>query len=219
MTIPPPFNQPSRPTILSFAKDLPNICSLAGLLCTLLGIYFAILQHFQIAIIGLIWAIIFDWADGMIARRIPGRTDHQKEFGLQIDSLIDIINFGVFPAIFLLSYANYNPWYLPGAFLILASSSIRLSYFNIFGLPDGKTYIGLNLDNNGLILAFVFLFDVYFSHSVFSIFLYFVLMVLVTLNLAPIRVPKISEKWFFLLVFYSLILTVIYSWIHIYYDK
>ena len=212
-------NKPSQPSILSFAKDLPNICSLAGLLCALLGSYFAILQYFQIAMIGLIWAVVFDWGDGMIARRISGRTDYQKSFGLQIDSLIDIINFGVFPSIFLLSYANYNPLYLPGAFLILASCALRLSYFNVFGLPDGKTYIGLNLDNNGIIFSFVFLFEVLFSHNIFSIILYAVLMVLVTLNLAPIKVPKISEKWFSLLVIYSLTLTAIYVWLHFKYGQ
>ena len=217
MISPPTSNQPSQPTMLSFVKDLPNICSLAGLLCTLLGSYFAILQHFQIAMIGILWAVVFDWGDGMIARRISGRTNYQKNFGAQIDSLIDIINYGVFPAIFLLSYANLNPWYLPGAFLILASCAIRLSYFNIFGLADGKTYIGLNLDNNAIIFSFVFLFEVFFSNSIFSIILYVVLIVLLALNLAPIRVPKISEKWFFLLVIYSLTLTAIYSLLHLKY--
>jgi len=208
------MKSPPQPTILSFLKDLPNICSLAGLLCALVGCYLAILQHFQIAMIGLLWAVVFDWGDGMIARRISGRTDFQKSFGVQLDSLIDMINFGVFPAIFLLSYSNLNPWYLPGAFLILASCSIRLSYFNIFGLDNGETYIGLNLDNNGLIFSFVFLFERFFSHTIFSIILYAFFMLILSLNLAPIRVPKISEKWFFLLVTYSIILTAIYSWLH-----
>jgi len=208
-------NQQTQPTIISFVKDLPNLCSLTGLLCALLGIYFAITQQFQIAMIGILWAVVFDWGDGMIARRTPGRIDYQKNFGAQLDSLIDIVNFGVFPAILLLSYANFNPWFLPGAFIILASCAIRLSYFNIFGLVDGKTYIGLNLDNNGIMLAFVFLFEVFFPHSIFSIFLYSSLMVLAALNLSSIRVPKIPEKWFGLLIIYSLTLTAIFTWQHL----
>ncbi|MDA8793434.1 CDP-alcohol phosphatidyltransferase family protein [Bacteriovoracaceae bacterium] len=210
-----PSNQLSQPTIISFVKDLPNICSLAGLFCAILGSYFAILQHFHIAMIGLIWAVVFDWGDGMIARRISGRTDYQKSYGQQLDSLIDIINFGVFPTIFLLSYANLNPWFLPGAFFILGSCAVRLSYFNVFGLSDGKNYIGLNLDNNGIIFSFVFLLEVFFYQNIFSIILYIVLVILAALNLSPIRVPKISEKWFFLLVIYSIIVTLMYSWIHI----
>jgi len=146
--------QPHQPTMLSFARDLPNICSLAGLLCAVLGIYFAILRNFPLAIIGVLWAVLFDWADGIVARKMTGRTDYHRAFGGQLDSLIDIVSFGVFPAIFLLSYGNFGLWFLPGAFLIVAASAIRLSYFNIFGLIDDKTYRGLALDNNVLILAF-----------------------------------------------------------------
>jgi CDP-diacylglycerol--serine O-phosphatidyltransferase len=204
--------QPPQPTMLFFARDLPNICSLAGLLCAVFGIYYAILGNFQVAIIGVLWAILFDWADGIIARQMTGRTDHHRTFGGQLDSLIDIISFGVFPAIFLLSYGKFSPWFLPGAFLIVATSAIRLSYFNIFGLNDDKTYMGLALDNNVIILAFVFLFEGFLDHTAFSIILYALLMVFLVLNLAPIRTPKFDGKWFYVLIVYTLILTVIYGW-------
>jgi len=204
--------QPSQPTMLSFVRDLPNICSLAGLLCAVLGIYYAILGNFPAAIIGVLWAVLFDWADGIIAQQITGRTDHHRVFGGQLDSLIDIISFGVFPAVFLLSYGKFSPWFLPGAFLIVATSAIRLSYFNIFGLNDDKTYMGLALDNNVIILAFVFLFEGFLDHTAFSIILYALLMVFLVLNLAPIRTPKFDGKLFYVLIVYTLILTVIYGW-------
>ena len=211
MTNPEP-QQPDQPTMLSFAGDLPNICSLAGLLCAVLGIYYAILGNFPVAIIGVLWAVLFDWADGIIARQIAGRTDHHRAFGGQLDSLIDIVSFGVFPAVFLLSYGKFSPWFLPGAFLIVATSAIRLSYFNIFGLIDDKTYMGLALDNNVIILAFVFLFEGFFNHTVFSIILYALWMVLLVFNLAPVRTPKFAGKWFYVLIIYTLVLTVIYCW-------
>ncbi len=204
--------QPDQPTMLSFAGDLPNICSLAGLLCAVLGIYYAILGNFPVAIIGVLWAVLFDWADGIVARQITGRTDHHRAFGGQLDSLIDIVSFGVFPAVFLLSYGKFSPWFLPGAFLIVATSAIRLSYFNIFGLIDNKTYMGLALDNNIIILAFVFLFEGFFNHTVFSIILYALWMVFLVLNLSPVRTPKFAGKWFYVLVVYTLVLTVIYGW-------
>ncbi|MCD6397867.1 MAG: CDP-alcohol phosphatidyltransferase family protein, partial [Spirochaetaceae bacterium] len=131
------------PSMLSFVKDLPNLCSLAGLLSALLGIYFAILGNFAFAMIGILWAILFDWADGIIARKMKNRTDEHKVFGPQLDSLIDIVSFGIFPAVFLLSYGKFNPWFLPGAFFIVATSAIRLSYFNVFGMIDSNTYKGL----------------------------------------------------------------------------
>jgi len=125
---------------------------------------------------------------------MTGRTDHHRAFGGQLDSLIDIVSFGVFPAIFLLSYGNFGLWFLPGAFLIVAASAIRLSYFNIFGLIDDKTYRGLALDNNVLILAFVFLFEGFINHTVFSIILYVLLMVSLVFNVTPIRTPKFAGK-------------------------
>jgi CDP-diacylglycerol--serine O-phosphatidyltransferase len=204
--------QPHQPTMLSFARDLPNICSLAGLLCAVLGIYCAILGKFPVAIIVVLWAVLLDWADGIIARQITGRTDHHRDFGVQLDSLIDIVSFGVFPAIFLLSYGKFSPWFLPGAFLIVTTSVIRLSYFNIFGLIDDKTYRGLALDNNVIILAFVFLFEGFLNHTVFSIILYALLMVFLVFNLAPIRTPKFAGKWFYVLIVYTLALTAIYGW-------
>ncbi len=152
----PPY-QPSHQTgMLWFAKDLPNICSLAGLLCALLGIYFAVLQHFSTAVIAMIWAVLFDWGDGIIARNMNGRTEKQGEFGGQLDSLIDMVSFGICPAVFLLSYGQFSAWYLPGAFVIVATSAIRLSYFNVFGLVDSSTYKGLALDNNVIFLRLFF---------------------------------------------------------------
>lgn len=207
------LQQPNQPTMLYFARDLPNICSLAGLLCALLGIYCAILGYFAAAMIGVLWAVLFDWADGIIARQMTGRTDNHRAFGGQLDSLIDIVSFGVFPAVFLLSYGKFSPWFIPGAFLIVAASAIRLSYFNVFGLIDDKTYMGLALDNNVIVLAFVFLFEGLVSHTLFSIILYLLLMCFMVLNLAPVRTPKFAGKWFYALIAYTVVLTALYGWI------
>ncbi len=199
--------------MITFARDLPNICSLVGLLCAVFSIYYAILGNFSVAIIGMIWAVFFDWGDGIIARRMKGRTDEYRAFGGQLDSLIDIVSFGICPAVFLLSYGEFNPWFLPGAFVIVATSAIRLSYFNVFGLIDDSTYRGLALDNNVIILAFVFLFEGFFSHPIFSVFIYAMLMLLAIFNLAPVRTPKFAGRWFYVLLVYIMGLTVIYSWI------
>jgi len=200
-------------TILSFVRDLPNICSLAGLLCAVLGIYFAILGNFPAAIIGIIWATLFDWGDGIIARRMEGRTHESRAFGGQLDSLIDIVSFGILPAVLLLSYGEFSLWFLPGAFAIVAACAIRLSYFNIFGLIDDSTYVGLAVDNNGIILSFVFLFEIFFSQMTFSVMLYTTCVCIAALNVAPIRTHKFTEKWFYVLTVYALGLTVFNGWI------
>ena len=137
-----------QPSILSFVRDLPNLCSLAGLACTLLAIYFSVIGIYFAAMIGMVWAVAFDWADGLIARRIAGRTGEDRSFGGQLDVLIDIVSYGVAPAVLLLSYGDFQPIYLVGAFLMLAASALRLSYFATFGLADGAKYTMFGLSRH-----------------------------------------------------------------------
>lgn len=202
----------SEKTILSFAGDLPNICSLVGLFCSVLAIYFAIVGLFHAALIGMIWAVFFDWSDGIIARRMTGRTEEQGLFGAQLDSLIDVVSFSICPAIILLSYGHFSPWYIPGAFIIVATGVIRLSYFNVFGLVGKSTYMGFPLDNNAIILAFVFLFNGLFSQTIFSIVIYLLLLVLSALNVAPIKTPKFAGRWYYVLIAYTVTISVILGW-------
>lgn len=200
-------------SVFSFVKDLPNICSLFGLLSAVIGIYFAIKANFQMAIIGVLWAVLFDWYDGIIARKMKGRTKIQGEFGTLFDSMIDIVSFGILPAILLLSYGDYKIWYLPGAFVIIAASAIRLTYFSVYGLIDSKTYKGFPLDNNVLILALVFLFESFFTPVTFSIIIYALLMLLSAFNLSSIPTPKFGGKWVYALVVYVVVMTVIFGWV------
>jgi phosphatidylserine synthase len=204
---------PSRP-ILSYLKDLPNICSLAGLCCTLIAIYFLILGIYNLAMIGMIWAVAFDWADGLIARKMKGRTGSDSQFGGQLDLLIDIVSYGVTPAIFILSYANFNPLFLPVVFIMLVFGAIRLSYFSTFGLSNDVKYTGLAIDNNTIILVFLFMFAEYFDKFGFSIFLALSGLFLSILNVSQIKTPKLSGKPInvLLLAMYTLTVTFVYLW-------
>ena len=182
----------SPPTILSYLKDLPNLCSLAGLACTLLAIYFSVLAAYNAAMIGMIWAVAFDWADGLIARRIKGRTGNDRALGAQLDVLIDIVSYGVTPAIFLLSYGKFDPLFLAVAFIMLAASAMRLSFFSTFGLSGGTQYTGLALDNNNIILVFIFLFESIFAEGLFLVVLSVTGLGLAALNVCQIKTPKLS---------------------------
>ncbi len=206
--------QALQPTILSYVKDIPNLCSLSGLACTIFAIYFSLLGMYHAAMIGMIWAVVFDWADGLIARRIKGRTGNDRAFGGLLDSLIDVVNYGVAPAILLLSYGKFEPVFLFGVFIMLAASVIRLSYFGVFGLAGGKKYTGLALDNNNIIFVFVFLFEGMFSQGVFSVILYISGLVLAALNVSQIKTPKLSSSpiSIYILAIYTLGITGIYGW-------
>ena len=205
--------EPQQPTILSYVKDIPNLLSLSGLACTVLAIYFSIIGVYYAAMIGMVWAVAFDWADGLVARRLKGRTATDGKFGGQLDVVIDIVSYGVTPAVLLLSYGKFEPVYLIGAFLILSAAAIRLSYFSTYGLAGGTKYTGLALDNNSLILVFIFLFEGLFTHEAFSIVLYISAVGLAILNVSEIKTPKLSSnpRNVYLLGFYTLGITLIYS--------
>lgn len=202
------------PSIISFVKDLPNVCSLAGLACTLASIYFSILGVYYAAMIGMIWAVAFDWADGLVARRMKGRTGDDRVFGGQLDLVIDIVSYGVAPAIFVLSFAQFNPIFLLLAFFMLSAAVIRLSYFSTFGLSESSKYTGLALDNNNIVIVFVFLFESVLSPYLFQNILFFLIFMLSVLNVSQIQTPKLSGRVMnvYLLASYTLMITGIYIW-------
>ena len=206
-----PEKRRPAPSMVTFARDLPNLCSLAGLLCALAAIYFAIQHVYPAAMIGLLWAVLFDWWDGLIARRMKNRSQEQRAYGAQLDSLIDVVSFSVGPAVLLLSYGQFSPWFLPGAFIVLSTGVIRLAYFNVFGLADESTYIGLALDNNILILAAIFLLNGLLSPFVFGVILYTAIILLSVFNVAPVRTPKFGGRWVYALALYVVVLTAVYA--------
>ena len=128
--------------------------------------------------------------------------------------LIDIVSYGVAPAILLLSYGGFDLVFLPGAFVLLAASALRLSFFSTFGLSGGSKYTGLALDNNNLILVFVFLFEGALGESAFTVVLYASCLSLAALNVSQIKTPKLSGNPVNVcaLAAYTIGLTGVYGW-------
>ena len=79
--------------------DYTVVLTYVSLAISVTGIMFAFNGHFRIAILCLALSGLCDMFDGKIARTKKDRTDDEKAFGIQIDSLCDVICFGVFPAL------------------------------------------------------------------------------------------------------------------------
>jgi len=203
----------NRPTILSVVTDIPNIITLLGLSSGILGIYFALLGNFPAAIIAMLWAVLFDWYDGPVARRIPGRSDVQKSIGAKMDSLVDIVSLAICPAIILLSYGGFSAWFFPGALIIVVAGVVRLAYFDVFGVDDDGTIAGLSLDITALVMALVFLLERVLGHNPFAALLYTTIVVMSFLHVAPFRMHKMVGRWYHVITAYVLILTAVYSYL------
>ena len=128
--------------------------------------------------------------------------------------LIDIVSYGVAPAVLLLSYGNFALIFLPGAFIMLAASAMRLSYFSVFGLSDDSKYTGLALDSNNLVIVFLFLFEGILDQGLFSVLLYSTGLGLSVLNVSQIKTPKLSGNPVnvYLLALYTIAVTGTYTW-------
>lgn len=75
------------------------ILTYMSLLSALLGTHYAFQHNYVIALFCLMLCGFFDSFDGIVARTKTDRTSEEKKFGIQIDSLVDLVSFGVFPAL------------------------------------------------------------------------------------------------------------------------
>lgn len=200
-----------RRSILGFLADRANVLTLSGLLCGVIGIYFAVKGSFSEAMIAMLWAVFFDWFDGPVARRTPGRTSEDRAFGGQLDSLVDIVSSAVCPAIVLLSIGEFSVWFMPGAFALIMAGAMRLSYFNVFGLEDDSSYRGLPTDHNIILFSIAFVFYGYLSQDSFRVVLYVITLGLACLNVASFRMPKVGGAWYLGFVGFVVGMTVLYA--------
>lgn len=117
---------------------LPNLFTIAGLFAGFYAIVTAMEGYFNYAAIAIFVAMIMDFFDGRVARL----TNTQSAFGAELDSLSDMVSFGVAPALVIYS------WSLEGlgklgwlaAFIFAAAGALRLARFNTQVLVADKRY-------------------------------------------------------------------------------
>lgn len=146
------------------------ILTYISLLSSVTGIFFAVgfggmQSHPEYAIICLMVSGLCDMFDGKIARTKKDRTESEKKFGIQIDSLCDIVCFGVLPSIIGYSVGMTDWCDLPILLLFPLCAVIRLAYFNVAEeerqkkTEDArKVYEGLPVTSVALILPLIYSF-------------------------------------------------------------
>lgn len=142
-----------------------NLVTFIGLICSITGISMLLspsivgnhLSNVSISMILLILAGIFDMFDGSYANRFK-RTEKEKEFGVQLDSLADTISFVVFPIILLLKVMNNSLISLIIAIFYACAGVIRLGYFNITKEENNGYFIGLPVTFSAVIFPTLYLF-------------------------------------------------------------
>ncbi len=121
---------------------LPNLFTTAALFCGFYAIVAAIHDRYEPAAIALFVAMILDGLDGRVARM----THTTSDFGVQYDSLSDMVSFGLAPALVVYQW-SLAAWGKPGwlaAFIYAAATALRLARFNTqAGSADKRYFQGL----------------------------------------------------------------------------
>lgn len=184
------------------------ILTYIGLVSTVIGITQVFNGEYMLAMFCLIVSGVCDMFDGVVARTHKTRSEHAKKFGIQIDSLCDVICFGVFPAIINYAYTLHVKKEFSivataiSAFFVLAAV-IRLGYFNVMEEERQKktseprmTYQGMPVTSVAGFLPLLYMFkqrlaavnvDFYVALNAFCL----VLGILYILN---IPVPKAHKR-------------------------
>ena len=111
--------------------DYTVIATYLSLLLGLGGLYSAAQNEPLDAMLCLMLAGLLDAFDGRIARTKKDRTEQEKRFGIQIDSLNDLVCFGVLPAAIGWSMDCDRLWFLATMSFFVLCALIRLAYFNV----------------------------------------------------------------------------------------
>ena len=143
--------------------DYTVILTYLSLASSTLGIFLAINGN----PLGAIWALLFsglcDLFDGRVASSKKNRTETERNFGIQIDSLCDAVGFGVLPAVIAYCSGFNSLYYIPLYIFFVLAAIIRLAYFNVTEEERQRTttekrryFLGLPVTSSAIILPFFF---------------------------------------------------------------
>lgn len=175
---------------------LPNLLTTSSLFIGFLGLTWAIKGDFASCALCILASCVFDGLDGKVAR-LTGTT---SEFGVQLDSLADLVAFGVVPA--MMSYLwvlnDYGRLGLMAAFLFMACGALRLARFNVQAATSSKKhFVGLPIPAAACTLATLVLFSEYvpqqYMHTVLPTFTLCLVYVLSFFMVSTIRFYSFKE--------------------------
>lgn len=171
--------------------DYTVLLTYIGMISGVSGITLVMNQKFGLAVVCLMLAGICDMFDGAVAATKKKRSAREKKFGIQIDSLSDLICFGVLPGIFVYQFSDRSLWGMFAATEYILCALIRLAYFNVCEEERQKTetgtrkyYQGLPVTSIALLLPAAYLFtNVCYIHIS-------LIAVMGLLFLSPLRIRK-----------------------------
>lgn len=135
------------------------LVTLSGFLAAVAAIVLASAGRIEFALACLILAGLADLFDGMVARRL-NRSEYEKEFGVQLDTVVDVVSFVVAPFVIALGAGLRSPPALVAMGLFVVAGAVRLAHFNTLsaeGADQSTHHRGLPVTYTALIFPLLFL--------------------------------------------------------------
>jgi CDP-diacylglycerol--serine O-phosphatidyltransferase len=178
--------------------DYTVLLTYMGFASGMLGIYLSILGDPFKAIICLMFSGLCDMFDGKVARTKKRRSVEERQFGVQLDSLSDLVCFGVLPAMIGYSLGIKYTFLVPLVIFYPLAALIRLAYFNMLetirnSSTPVKAYTGLPVTASALIFPLVFAFKGLLK-AYFPLVYGIVMFIVGVLFITKIKIKKPSLK-------------------------
>ena len=202
--------------------DYTVILTYISFISAVAGIFCASTMNLRWAIFFLAFSGLCDMFDGKIARTKKNRTEDEKSFGIQIDSLCDIVCFGVLPIVICFKLGMDRIWSMAILALYGLAGLIRLGYFNVVEAKrqaeEGgarKYYQGLPITSMAIALPILFVVSPLFpSHMAFVVALHIVVALvgfLFILNF-QLRKPSVREVFLIVAVVAVAVTVILFAW-------
>ena len=181
------------------------ILTYIGLAFAVVGMALAFLGHIPAAIMCLILSGVCDMFDGTVARAC-NRTERGKKFGVQIDSLVDTVSFGVFPIVLGICMGFTSRLNIVVYVIYALAAVIRLAYFNVLAEETSvfnkkkkqkeSFYFGLPVTSIAIILPFTYNLNIFMHPSIFVKAYPLVMLATAILFVLNIKIKKPTGIWY-----------------------
>lgn len=182
-----------QPEKLRVAYLLPNLFTAASIFLGMLSLLASVKGEFAIAGWYIMLSLIFDGLDGRIARL----TNTTSKFGVEFDSLADVVAFGVAPSVlFYFSVGhNYGRWGVLVAALFVIFGAVRLARFNVqVGTTEPNVFIGVPIPTAAVFVSsWIMLLEEFNALQVWGILMMFAMTVVAILMVSNVRFPSFKK--------------------------
>lgn len=196
---------------MSMKKHIPNIITSLNLAIGSYGIYHVLTIDPNAAFYFVVAAAFFDFFDGFAARLLKVKSD----FGKELDSLADMVSFGVLPAFYLLKLLSLTSEFYWIAILVVVFSALRLAKFNL-DESQSDSFIGLPTPANALMItSLVFLGFQLSEFTLVGICIMSSLLLVSKIRMTALKFSSFGWKgnevrWF--LIGTSIVLFIVFKW-------